>query len=65
MSKDITDLKSQSPTCVTRIAASDDNNVYVLWQDKKVGQSGVFFRASTDGGHTFGPKISLSSSLQE
>jgi hypothetical protein len=44
------------------IATSGDNNVYVTWWSNKSGDWEVFFKASTDGGKTFGPKINLSSS---
>jgi hypothetical protein len=38
------------------------NNVYVTWSSNKSGDFEVLFRASTDGGKTFGPKINLSNS---
>jgi hypothetical protein len=44
------------------IATSGDNNVYVTWWSNKSGDWEVFFKASTDGGKTFGPKINLSNS---
>jgi hypothetical protein len=44
------------------IATSGDNNVYVTWWTNKSGDWEVFFKASTDGGKTFGPKINLSNS---
>lgn len=43
------------------IATSGDN-VYVTWPSNKTGNEEVMFRASTDGGKTFGDKINLSNS---
>ena len=43
--------------------ATSGNNVYVVWPSNKTGQFEIMFRASTDGGRTFGNKIMLSSSL--
>jgi hypothetical protein len=44
------------------IAVSGDNNVYVVWfTDKTPSKDGeVMFKASTDGGKTFGNKTNLS-----
>lgn len=43
-----------------QIAASSNNHVYVSWwQDYGNGTRIPFFRASDDGGHTFGPILSL------
>ena len=44
------------------IATSGDKNVYVTWWSNKSGDWEVFFKASTDGGKTFAPKINLSNS---
>src|ERR687892_478754 len=45
------------------IAASQDgNNVYVVWWTNRSGNWEVMFRASNDGGATFGDKINLSNS---
>jgi hypothetical protein len=44
------------------IATSGDNNVYVAWWSNKTGNDEVMFKASTDGGKTFGGKINLSNS---
>ena len=41
------------------IAASEEN-VYISWWTNKTGNDEVMFRASTDGGITFGDKINLS-----
>ena len=40
--------------------ASTGDNVYVAWWTNKTGKDEVMFRASTDGGKTFGDKINLS-----
>jgi uncharacterized membrane protein YwzB len=42
--------------------AISGNNVYVTWWSNKSGDWEVFFKASTDSGKTFGPKINLSNS---
>jgi hypothetical protein len=44
------------------MAVSGDNNVYIVWWTNKSGNWEVMFRASTDGGTTFGDKINLSNS---
>ena len=43
-----------APTAIT------GDNVYVAWWTNKTGNDEVNFRASTDGGATFGEKINLS-----
>jgi hypothetical protein len=43
-------------------ASQDGNNVYVVWWTNRSGNWEVMFRASNDGGHTFGDKINLSNS---
>jgi hypothetical protein len=43
------------------IATSGDN-VYIAWWTNKTGNNEVMFRASSDGGKTFGDKINLSNS---
>jgi hypothetical protein len=48
--------RTQAPT------ATSGNNVYVTWWSNKSGDWEVFFKASADGGKTFGPKINLSNS---
>ncbi len=40
-------------------ASQDGNNVYVVWWTNRSGNWEVMFRASTDGGQTFGPVINL------
>jgi hypothetical protein len=42
-----------------RIATSGDN-VYIAWGSNKTAHPEIMFRASTDGGKTFGDKINLS-----
>ncbi len=45
---------SRAPTVVT------GENIYVAWWSNKTGNDEVMFRASNDGGNTFGDKINLS-----
>jgi len=45
------------------IATSGDN-IYITWWTNKTGNDEVMFRASTDGGKTFGDKINLSNSTR-
>ncbi|MFL6486226.1 MAG: hypothetical protein ACJ71D_05875, partial [Nitrososphaera sp.] len=40
-------------------ASQDGNNVYIVWWTNKSENWEVMFRASTDGGQTFGDKINL------
>jgi hypothetical protein len=42
--------------------AVSENNVYVAWWGNSTGDYEVMFKASNDGGQTFGDKISLSNS---
>jgi hypothetical protein len=44
------------------IATSGDNNVYIAWWSNKTGDDEVMFKASADGGKTFGDKMNLSNS---
>jgi hypothetical protein len=53
----VTKTPSRAP-----IATSGDKGVYITWWTNKSGNWDVFFKASTDGGKTFGPKINLSNS---
>jgi hypothetical protein len=54
-----TDLRQpKAPMAVSQ----DGNNVYVVWWTNRSGNWEVMFRASTDGGQTFGDKINLSNS---
>ena len=54
------DLRAQpkAPMAVS----SDGNNVYIVWWTNKSENWEVMFRASNDGGQTFGDKINLSNS---
>jgi hypothetical protein len=38
-------------------------NVYMVWTDNTIGNFDIFYRASTDGGITFGPTENLSNNL--
>jgi hypothetical protein len=52
-----------NPVRKAPIAVSGDNNVYVVWFNDKgtPNKNGeVMFKASTDGGKTFGNKTNLS-----
>jgi hypothetical protein len=42
--------------------SQDGDNVYIVWWTNKSENWEVMFRASTDGGQTFGDKINLSNS---
>jgi hypothetical protein len=58
--------KAEHQECVVQcsnapIATSGDNNVYITWWSNKTGNNEVMFKASTDGGKTFGSKMNLSS----
>ena len=44
--------------------ATSGNNIYIAWWTNKTGNDEVLFRASTDGGKTFGDKINLSNSTK-
>ncbi|MGN6624252.1 MAG: sialidase family protein [Candidatus Nitrosocosmicus sp.] len=44
--------------------ATSGNNVYVAWWGNKTGNYEVMFKASNDGGKTFGDKINLSNSTK-
>jgi len=52
-----------NPRLVNAPIATSDNNIYIAWSTNKTGiNDEVMFRASTDGGKTFGDKINLSNS---
>ena len=53
-------MGSTSPTGKAPIATAGDNNVYVAWWSNKTGNDEVMFKASTDGGKSFGQKMNLS-----
>jgi len=44
--------------------ATSGNNIYIAWWTNKTVNDEVLFRASTDGGKTFGDKINLSNSTK-
>jgi hypothetical protein len=48
----------------TPIATSGDNNVYIAWWSNRTGNDEVMFKASTDGGKTFGSKMNLSNTTK-
>jgi hypothetical protein len=43
-------------------SSQDGNNVYIVWWTNRSGNWEVMFRASNDGGATFGDKINVSNS---
>jgi uncharacterized protein (UPF0333 family) len=46
--------------CPKAPIATSGDNIYIAWWTNKTGNDEVMFRASTDGGLTFGEKINLS-----
>jgi hypothetical protein len=57
-------LTRRCPCPKAPIATSGDN-IYIAWWTNKTGNNNeVMFRASTDGGKTFGDKINLSNSTK-
>jgi hypothetical protein len=56
-------LTRRCPCPKAPIATSGDN-IYIAWWTNKTGNDEVMFRASTDGGKTFGDKINLSNSTK-
>jgi uncharacterized protein (UPF0333 family) len=42
------------------LIATSSENIYIVWWSNKTGDHEVMFRASVDGGQTFGDKINLS-----
>ena len=52
-------VEPKAPMAVSQ----DGNNVYIVWWTNKSENWEVMFRASNDGGQTFGDKINLSNSL--
>ena len=53
------DVRDGTSRLAAPLAVSGDN-IYVAWWTNKSGNDEVMFRASTDGGKTFGEKINLS-----
>jgi hypothetical protein len=57
-------VKCSTPLFLAPMATSGDN-VYVTWLSNKTTEKfEIMFRASTDGGNTFGSKINLSNSTK-
>ncbi len=52
----------REPKAPMAASEEDGNNVYIVWWTNRSGNWEVMFRASTDGGQTFGDKINLSNS---
>ena len=50
--------RSQAPIATS----SSGDHAYVTWWSNKTGNDEVMFKASTDGGKTFGDKMNLSNS---
>src|SRR5918997_3577242 len=50
------------PKAPMAASPEDGNNVYVVWWTNRSGNWEVMFRASNDGGQTFGDRINLSNS---
>src|SRR5918997_6705025 len=50
------------PKAPMAASPEDGNNVYIVWWTNRSGNWEVMFRASNDGGQTFGDKINLSNS---
>lgn len=48
----------------TEIVASGDN-VYVVWQERNDGRDAIIFRASTDGGDSFGDEVPIAASADQ
>lgn len=42
------------------LIATSSENIYIVWWSNKTGDNEVMFRASVDGGQTFGDRINLS-----
>ncbi|MDQ3836363.1 MAG: hypothetical protein M3270_05450, partial [Thermoproteota archaeon] len=53
---------SRAQPYVPMAVSQDGNNVYIVWWTNKSENWEVMFRASNDGGQTFGDKINLSNS---
>ena len=46
--------------CPKAPVATPGDNIYIAWWTNKTGNDEVMFRASTDGGKTFGDRMNLS-----
>ena len=58
----IESINQQSEPLAPMAVSEDGNNVYIVWWTNKSENWEVMFRASNDGGATFGDKINLSNS---
>lgn len=56
-----TEAAKKKDNSMVPIATSGDN-VYVAWDSNQTGNREILFRASSDGGNTFGEKINISNS---
>ncbi len=54
-----------TPILLAPIAATTDNNVYVIWSSNNTGHFEILFRASSDNGKTFSDKVELSNTTQQ
>jgi len=50
--------------CPKAPTVTSGDNIYIAWWINNTGNDEVMFRASTDGGKTFGEKMNLSNSSQ-
>ena len=57
--------KSSSTLTSPALLATSGDNVYVTWSSNKTGNWEISFRASNDGGKTFGEKINLSNDTSD
>jgi hypothetical protein len=55
-------INQKSQPLAPMAVSEDGNNVYIVWWTNKSENWEVMFRASNDGGATFGDKINLSNS---
>jgi hypothetical protein len=58
----IEQINQKSEPLAPMAVSQDGNNVYIVWRTNKSENWEVMFRASNDGGATFGDKINLSNS---
>ncbi len=56
------DVSTRAQPYAPMAVSQDGNNVYIVWWTNKSENWEVMFRASNDGGQTFGDKINLSNS---
>lgn len=58
----VMNLSSSKVNSGFAVLTASGPNVYVAWIEECMGKQEIFFRASNDGGITFGPTINLSNS---